>query len=116
MTTVYIVPCGLSVLDQLGSKLSAGTSLGTFKKAIDHGKWLDGVNLDDAESVKAAWLDRAAVKAEKAGLAKAVAKRLSAETHSLATRVTSRPSNIAGHVLLLASDTKDGLSAALVIP
>jgi hypothetical protein len=115
VTTVYVVPCGLSVLDQLGKKLAGGTPARTLEKAIDQGKWLAGVNLDDTGSVGAAWLDKVAGKALKAGLAEADAKRLSAETHSLATRVTSRPPGNGQHVLLLASDTKDGLSAAFCV-
>jgi hypothetical protein len=115
VTTVYVVPCGLSVLDKLGGKLSGGTPATTFMKAIEHGRWLDGVELDDPEQVGTAWLDTAAGKAGKAGLSEVSAKRLSAETHSLATHVTSRPPGNDQHVLLLASDTKLGLSAAFCV-
>ena len=110
--TVYVVPCGLSALDQLGTKLPSG---GTFARTIKQRAWLDGVNPDDGDAVVASWMNEVAAKAKKAGLAKADSKRLSAETHSLTTRVKTKPPAPGEHVLLLASDTKDGLSAAFLV-
>lgn len=115
--TVYVVPCGVSLLDQLGKKLPVGGSAVTrFTRAIDGGKWLNGVDLDDGIAVTGAWSAKAEAGAKDAGLDNAVAKWLSAETHTLATRLTGGRRLASGqHVLLLASDTKTGLTAAFCV-
>lgn len=115
MTAVYVVPCGVSVLDQLSRKLSSGgSSVTRFTREIAGGRWLNGVDLDD-DSAAAAWSAKAEAKAKDAGLASADAKWLSAETHSLATRVTPGRLTPGQHVLLLASDTRIGLTAAFCV-
>lgn len=118
MTTVYVVPCGISVLEQLGKnkkKLPGGSHVNAFTRDIDRGTWLNGVDLDDNQAVPAAWSAKVAPKAEDAGLAKVAAKWLSAETHSLATRVTPGLLTPDQYVMLLASDTKNGLTAAFCV-
>jgi len=116
VTTVYVVPCGVSALDQLSRKLPHGGSAVTkFTREIDGGKWLNGVDLDDAPAVPAAWSAKVEARAKDAGLDDAPAKWLSAETHTLATRVTHGRLSPGQHVLLLASDTKDGLTAAFCV-
>ena len=118
MTTVYVVPCGVSVLDQLGKnkkRLPGGSPVTAFTRAIDGGAWLNGTDREDNRAVPAAWSSEVAARAEAADLGRAVAKRLSAETHSLATRVTSGGLAPGQHVLLLASDTKNGLTAAFCV-
>ncbi|HLH83677.1 MAG TPA: hypothetical protein VKV38_10465 [Trebonia sp.] len=116
MTTVYVVPCGISVFDELGTKMPVGGSpVRAFTHAVTNGNCLAGVCLDDGEAVTAKWAARAAARAEAAGLARVAPKRLSAETHSLATRLRSRPLAPGEHVLLLASDTPLGVSAAFCV-
>jgi len=116
VTTVYVVPCGVSVLDQLARKLpSGGSPVTRFTRPVGGGSWLNGVDLDDAEAVPAAWSDKVTANAREAGLGQAAAKWLSAETHTLATRVTPGRLAPGQHVLLLASDTKTGLTAAFCV-
>lgn len=118
MTTVYVVPCGISVLEQLGKnkkKLPGGSHVTAFTRAIDSGTWLSGVDLNDKQAVPTAWSAKVAPKAENAGLTKVAAKWLSAESHSLATRITHGQLTPDQYVLLLASDTKNGLTAAFCV-
>jgi hypothetical protein len=116
VSTVFVVPCGLSVLDQLGSKLPRGGShVRQFVDAVQKGAWLRGTDLADDQAVTAAWSNRAAQKADAAGLSDVPHKRLSAETHSLATRVTAGSPRPGERILLLSSDTPAGVSAAFCV-
>jgi hypothetical protein len=116
VTTVYVVPCGVSVLEQLGKKLPPGGShVSRFTRAIDRGAWLNGVDLDNSQAAATAWSDKVMPMAKEAGLGEVAAKRMSAETHTLATRVTAGRLAPGQHVLLLASDTKTGLTAAFCV-
>jgi hypothetical protein len=116
VSTVFVVPCGLSVLDQLGSKLPRGGShVRQFVDTVQMGAWLRGIDLDDDQAVAAAWESRAAQKAGPAGLSDIPPKRLSAETHSLATRVTAGSPRPGERILLLSSDTPAGVSAAFCV-
>lgn len=119
MAAVYVVPCGVSVLDELGrdkKKLPPGGSAVTrFIREIDGGKWLNGVDLESDDAVVAAWSAKVEAKATDAGLGDGAAKWLSAETHSLATRLTGGRLGPGQHVLLLASDTRAGLTAAFCV-
>jgi hypothetical protein len=116
VSTVFVVPCGLSVLDQLGSKLPRGGShVRQFVDTVQQGAWLRGTDLADDQAVTAAWSNRAAQKADAAGLSDVPPKRLSAETHSLATRVTAGSPRSGERILLLSSDTAAGVSAAFCV-
>ena len=117
MTTVYVVPCGTSVLDDLGGKLHGGGSrVGAFVREVEKGAWLSGTSPDKAESVLSAWTAKAAPKASAAALQNnKVPKRLSAETHSLATHAKLPGLAPGDRVVLLASDTDRGLSAAFCV-
>lgn len=115
MTTVYVVPCGISVLDQLARKMPAGGSpVARFTRVIGNGAWLNGVDLDSDEAVPVAWSHITPL-AKEAGLGDAVPKWLSAETHTLATSVIHNRLAPGQNVLLLASDTKMGLTAAFCV-
>lgn len=116
MNTVFVVPCGVSALDQLGKKLpSGGSPVRIFVAAVEHGGWLRTVGLDDDQKIMTAWTDSVALKAHAAGLTEIPQKRLSAETHTLATRLTSIPPEAGERILLLASDTPSGVSAAFCV-
>jgi hypothetical protein len=115
VTTSYIVPCGISVLDNLGRKLPGGSAAGAFAKPVENGAWLDKISLDQHQTVLSAWRDKVAVKASAAKLTTVIPRRLSAETHCLAGRQASVPPVADGRVLLLASDTRKGLSAAFCV-
>lgn len=117
MTTVYVVPCGTSALDQLGKKLpkGGGNSTGKFVKAVTDMTWLNGANLDNSAAVVTGWAGGAAPKADAAKLPEAAPKRLSAETHSLAIRAGLPGISPGDRVVLLASDTSGGVSAAFCV-
>jgi hypothetical protein len=116
VTTTYVVPCGISVLDRLGGKMpDGGGPVNRFVRVVSAGAWLNGTGIAEHRAVLSAWSDKVARKAEGAGLVGAVPKWLSAETHSLAGRVAPIPPIPDGRVLLLASDTRAGVSAAFCV-
>lgn len=118
MTTVYVVPCGTSVLDQLGKSLSdagsGGSKVSKFVNAVTKLTWLTCAR-DESDKVLTAWADKAAPEAEAARLGKAAPKKLSAETHSLAKRADLPGIRPGDSVVLLASDTDGGVSAAFCV-
>lgn len=114
MTTVYVVPCGVSILDKLPKMLSG--SLGKrFTDLVTAGRWLDGVDQENGKAVPCQWSDEVADKAAKSGLSGVASRRLSAETHTLARRVTAGKIAADQHVVLLASQTPKGISAAFCV-
>jgi hypothetical protein len=116
VTTTYVVPCGISVLDRLGRKLAGGSAAGAFVKIVENGAWLGGISLDQHQPVLSAWRGKGAARADAAGLTAVIPRRLSAETHCLAGRQASViPPVTDCRVLLLASDTRMGLSAAFCV-
>lgn len=116
MTTSYVVPCGISVLDRLGRKLPGGSAAGALVRTVEKGAWLNGISLDQHQHVLSAWQDKAAARADAAGLTAVIPRRLSAETHCLAGRQAAViPPVTEGRVFLLASDTRMGLSAAFCV-
>lgn len=114
MTTVYVVPCGVSILDKLGTRLS-GSGATPFKRLITADNWQVGVDTDDDKAVLGAWSGKVANVAEKAGLSRVDPRPLSAETHTLALRIKKREIAPDRHVVLLASQTPKGLTAAFCV-
>jgi hypothetical protein len=114
--TTYVVPCGISVLDKLGKKMPVGGSPVTaFVRSVEKGAWVSGARLDQHQRVLSTWWDKVAAKADAVGLTRASPRRLSAETHCLAGREPTVPPVANGRVLLLASDTPIGVSAAFCV-
>lgn len=114
--TTYVVPCGVSVLDELGKKIpGGGGSVTALVRSVKAGAWLDGTDLGRRQQVLSAWRGTVAGKADAARLAGALPKPLSAETHCLAGREAAVAPVTDGPVMLLASDTRAGISAAFCV-
>jgi hypothetical protein len=115
VTTIYVVPCGISIFDHIQKRLAdagGGGAVRPFLRLAPDGSWLNGADLEAGDAVLAAWAGKVLAKAEAAGMPKVAAKFLSAETHTLAKRT---PFGSGGYVVLLASDTRPGVSAAFCV-
>ncbi|MGH3403008.1 MAG: hypothetical protein ACRDRJ_10985 [Streptosporangiaceae bacterium] len=118
--TMYVVPCGVSILDGLISKADKrprDAKPGRLvKSAADLG---DGVLARRDEEVCAWWADNAAAHADEARLLKWEPRVLCAETNSLAASSGLEPLrgllDRGDRVLVLASDTSRGVAAALYV-
>ncbi|MEU4828521.1 hypothetical protein AB0H37_42290 [Actinomadura sp. NPDC023710] len=115
--TVYVVPCGVSLLDGLRTRKGPLDST-----APDLAELLEGQSnalpalADDA--VTGWWADALAADVEDERLGAWDPRLLSAETHTLTASTTGRLSDLAagGHTItLVASDTGLGIAAALCV-
>ncbi|NKZ07297.1 hypothetical protein [Actinomadura latina] len=113
--TTYVVPCGRSVHDGLHKKeyCPQGVTPGRFARAEE--AWWPQALAKDGDAAVAAWADELEKQAAASRLPE-WSTRVSAEVNTVAVRVLQPlPALLAaGHrILLLASDTGEGMAAAL---
>ncbi len=119
--TVYVVPCGVSILDGLVPKADKGPRDAKPGRLVKHAEDLgQGVLARPDEEVCSWWADNAAAYADGARLLKWDPRVLCAETNSLAAssglgRLHGRLLDRGDRVLVLASDTSRGVAAALYV-
>jgi hypothetical protein len=118
--TVYVVPCGVSILDGLISKADQGPRDAKPKRLVKSAADLGGGVLARADDeVCTWWADNATALADEARLLRWDPRALSAETNGLAASSgLGRLRELLDRrdrVLLLASDTGRGVAAALYV-